>query len=111
MPVSSTLPGALPHRAATSQPFRNLLNVGRAGAAAAADECRAGIMPALAQVAKFGGDGLAQPDFVNCVVLFAGIGINDDGFGGRGAYFADEAGNVAGRGAVDADGDDLLDGV
>ena len=51
--------------------------------------------------------GFAEPGFRGRVVYFAGVGIDEDGFGSCAFYFMDQAGDKFWGGAVDANSGNL----
>ena len=82
-------------------------HVFRAGPATAADPLRPGVLPALSQFGEFLCLTIAVPAVMHRIPLLAGVGIDNDGFGGDPRKFADQAIDQFGSGAIDAYPDDL----
>src|SRR6266568_2637769 len=79
----------------------------RAGAAAAANDLRAGGEPLGGHFSEVCGIARASPAACIGIPAFAGVGIDDDGLAGGCAEFVDQSGNKGGLGAVDAYRDGL----
>lgn len=82
-------------------------DVYRAGAAAASDEAGARFVPDFHVVFILG--RASFPGFASCIVVFAGVRIDDDGLVGDFDDFLDQGFDILRRGAVDADGSDFFD--
>jgi hypothetical protein len=83
----------------------------RIGAAAATDPVAAGLTPFPGKFAESGGVGAAGPAAGFGNPGLAGVGVDGDALFRDGVDFPDDRQDVARRGAVDADSDDVRSGI
>jgi hypothetical protein len=93
------------------QDFTDSTDVGGSGPATTSDSVSSGDVPGAREFCKFRNIGRAIPEAVFRVPKLAGVGIDKDGLSGGGLRFRDKRRDEIRSRAIDADRDDLWDGV